>query len=293
MLVSLSAFKSSSGSTSTGSDPFQRGDGEQGWMVARSEPHSEASSHISKPKWRRLLCALAQIFAAKLEMAAITGGSLRLPAEMESAFSYSDAGGGGTEFDMFQFTRQLLEDMALSDEETGTTLIGMYHFAGAQDLPLSACTWRPVFVTALTVSLDFCLGPRARVPQERLLLSVSHWWPKVKADHAHRQFVSRATYKQSVFSQSVRMKCYLELREMSLKKRGGPDTTSSVPSFDQSFDAVSVSKRLETPPKSRGRSKCGSSFDNSLMFSEDNSSMPPACDEPVDNGYGSEEVASI
>lgn len=155
--------------------------------------------------------------------------------EVEAAFEHPDAHGGGTEIDIQKCLKQLLEDMNLSDEDTGTILIGMFHFLQADDLPVNSRSWRPLVFTALLAAVDIVLvGPGAERVQDRLKTAVVHWWPRHKADHAYYVFTSRERFRRAPrLTPSVLATWYFELRQKGLMMSHTQDsTTSAVASFD-------------------------------------------------------------
>lgn len=263
-------------------DPFAPMRGERGPMDCQSEPnHSEVSSHISRPKWRRMLRAAAQALGKQLQDA--NRSELGGFSDLEAAFLHPDAGGGGTEVDIHQCLRQLLEDMALSDEDTGTILIGLYHFMQADDLPVSTRTWRPLIVTALLASVDLCLGEKSEPAKEKLRRSVVHWWPQHKADHAYNVFTLRENFTSSLLTPSVRMTCYLALREQGLNmSHAGDSTTSAVFSFEASVAGSTHTRRSSRsgkPPSGRAPGGGVAGSPNSSRIEQDRSSL----------SYGSQE----
>jgi len=212
----------------------------KGPFECRSEPaQSEVSSHIARPRWRRLLRAAALLLSQGIHPPGREG---------EAQWIYPDAVGGGTETDFFRLLTALLDACDLAEEETGTVLIGMYSFMQANDLPMTAQTWRALTVTAMLASLKVVINDCGMVAraEARLRDSVMHWWPKVNADKALKVFTSRALFKEGLLTPSRIADCYFTLRDRSLAMQNDEDSVASA-----------VNSLSQAPPRQPGASAGG------------------------------------
>jgi len=278
-----------------GDAAFDISAGERGVDYAVSEGGiSAASSHISKPKWRRMLKAAAQSLGKQVRGEDQSRRPEVVDREMQAAFEHPDAVGGGSEADIQKCLRQLLEDLNLGDEDTGTILIGTYHFLQAEDIHVNSKSWRPLVVTALLAAVGMVLAhDLAQTVQERIKRAVQHWWPRHKADEAYHVFISRQVYKSAPkLTPQVLLTWYFELREKGLMMSNTADSTTEAVASDITGSEMSQASQgrqqrspgrggrpplgalpSALPDQRRDRSREGSmnSQDHSLMVSEDSS----------------------
>jgi len=232
----------------------------------RSEgAQGELSSHIARPRWRRMLRAAALLLSK----------TLKASGQDEDVWIYPDAIGGGIQTDFSSLLSSLLEACGLGEEESGTVLIGMYTFLQANDLPMTAQTWRVLTVTAMLAAVKGLISDRttAAGAEARLREAVVHWWPKANADKALRVFTDRPNFGQYLLTPSVFAECYYTLRESGLKM--GYDDESAASAVRSASQAptrsyVAVSRQVS--------GSVGSTLGSSMFLLSDGSS---AIDEEV------------
>jgi len=184
----------------------------------------------------------------------------------EDVWIYPDAIGGGLQADFGSLLLSLLEACGLDDEDSGTVLMGMYTFVQANDLPMTARTWRVLIVTATLASVKGFLSDRtmAAKAEARLREAVVHWWPKANADKALKVFTGRPSFRQHSLTPSACADCYFTLRAKGLEM-GDDDKSAAfaVRSVPQACRSIHESLR-------RGPSRSGGS---SLFFSDGSSAI--------------------
>lgn len=177
---------------------------------------SQADSHIGAPRWERLLKGAAASLTRRIVKAAdaVNGTEWQL-------FVVQDASGGGTEVDVYQCFKSLLDVLSLNEVDTGVVLIGAHHFLSAVDLPLCSQTWRPLSFTSLLVSLRIAtVGAQRTKASEEMLSRVAHWWPREKAEHAFEFFTNRQVFKDNRLTPSKHAEYYFTLRASGLQMEG-------------------------------------------------------------------------
>eukprot|EP00927_Polykrikos_kofoidii_P007804 TRINITY_DN13204_c0_g3_i1.p1 TRINITY_DN13204_c0_g3~~TRINITY_DN13204_c0_g3_i1.p1 ORF type:complete len:292 (-),score=45.48 TRINITY_DN13204_c0_g3_i1:116-991(-) len=240
-------------------------------LGARSDgAWSQADSHIGAPRWERLLKGAAASLTRRISKAAdaVSGTEWQL-------FVVQDGSGGGTEVDVYQCLKSLLDVLALNEVDTGVVLIGAHHFLSAVDLPLSSQTWRPLTFTSLLASLRIATaGAQRREASEQMLCRVAHWWPRDKAEDACEFFTNRQAFKDNRLTPSKHAEYYFTLRATGLQM-GGWDAASnasavhSVEMNDGNLPVQGVPEEARSS-RSRGPGTSASKFsEDSFMYSED------------------------
>jgi len=232
-----------------------------------SEPaQGEISIRVARPRWRRMLRAAALLLSKTLS----TSGT------DEDVWIFPDAIGGWFQADFSSFLLSLLTACGLGDEDSGTVLISMYTFLQADDLPMTAQTWRALTVTATLASVKGVLSDRtiAARAEARLREAVVHWWPKANADKALRVFTHRPKFRQHSLTSPVFAECYYTLREKALQM--GDDEITVLKHTTGVFFAKSSRVSMRRRPPGSGGSALDSSAGGhhvNLVFSDVSSAM--------------------
>mmetsp|Transcript_25119 Transcript_25119/g.83790 ORF Transcript_25119/g.83790 Transcript_25119/m.83790 type:complete len:330 (+) Transcript_25119:66-1055(+) len=227
---------------------------------------SEVSSHLFKPRWKRLLRAASRLLSEKLEKGDDT---LELLEEkrLREAFTATDAIGGGSAEDVFKLFERSLEILALSDKDTGFVLLSVYQSLLAPDLPISAVTWRPVLLTAIFVAIDKVVEDEAQRThaKRRMELDAAHWWTTSRMHTCCEIFASRELYRTLDTSRSALARLYFDLRDRGLQL--SPDNSSNASAINLQSNAS------HTSHTSHGAARAGRFNPASQGLSEFSSSL--------------------
>lgn len=229
---------------------------------------SQADSHIGAPRWERLLKGAAASLTRRIVKAAdaVNGTEWQL-------FVVQDASGGGTEVDVYQCFKSLLDVLSLTEVDTGVVLIGAHHFLSAVDLPLCPQTWRPLSFTSLLVSLRIAtVGAQRTKASEEMLSRVAHWWPRDKAEHAFEFFTNRQVFKDNRLTPSKHAEYYFTLRASGLKMEGWDVNSNASAVHSVEMNDVNCPHGGHEANSSSSRRQGNSSSklsEDSFMYSED------------------------
>merc|ERR1719215_1082797 len=117
------------------------------WEAGSGNTDSETSSHMFKPKWKRLVKSASISLSERIVSLACSqtdpsGNSLC------EAFTHRDAGGGGTTEDVTRLWEKCIEQMDMDDKDSGFVLLVSFQILKADDLPINSLTWRALLVTS-------------------------------------------------------------------------------------------------------------------------------------------------
>eukprot|EP00927_Polykrikos_kofoidii_P007805 TRINITY_DN13204_c0_g4_i1.p1 TRINITY_DN13204_c0_g4~~TRINITY_DN13204_c0_g4_i1.p1 ORF type:complete len:291 (-),score=22.58 TRINITY_DN13204_c0_g4_i1:79-918(-) len=233
---------------------------------ARSEGGaSQSDSQVGAPRWDRLVKGAAASLTQRISKV------VDEPSDVEwQVFVVPDACGGGTENDVYQCFKLMLEEIDLNEVDTGVVLIGAYHFLSEIDLPLSCQTWRGLTFTALLASLRIAtVGAQRTKSSEQMLSRVAHWWPREKAEHACSFFTNRHAFKNNRLTASKHAEYYFTLRATGLQM-GGWDSCSTA-SAAHSLELSDITVKGGDGMSGRNKPNSGSTrnSEESNMHSED------------------------
>jgi hypothetical protein len=239
------------------------------------------SSSLLNPRWRRLITAVSDILSQRLSDAAPVSDVRR--AQEMGEFVHTDATGGGSQMDLHQCFEFVLQTMELSDKSTGFVLLAAYHYLQADDVMLTAQTWRSLVVTSLLVACsELCESAEREKAIGNLRRSVAHWWSEDRADRAFQVFQLRDAFVRDPLNQQKMVALYFELRARSLETAPFDDDSSGLAVFEFPHDpspkrdshvkaSMSWSGRNgETVDRSSERSNASLAFSESKSFSNVN-----------------------
>jgi len=158
-----------------------------------------------------------------------------------AAFVHAGATGSGCLLGLSECFRGALEAMELSDKSKGMVLAGAYHCLQADDVLLTAQTWRPLVVTSLLVAVSELCGRAEREQAIRKLRrSTAQWWSQDKADLAVQVFKMREAYVRDPLSHQNVVALCLKLQARSLEPASlGEDSSSWSTAFEFSCKRTS------------------------------------------------------
>jgi len=240
-------------------------------LRGRSQPpSSDVSSYLLRPKWHRLVMAVASVLASRTE-ADDDSHCVDTADTFCSMFIHPDAVGGGTERDLRTCLTGWLEVLDLEDSDTGFVLLHAYHFLQTDDLPLSSRTWRPLMVTCILLAVEVVLGCTARDKEAKVKLQqhVAHWWSGPLAEGALRacsRHISLGGRRD--LSRSALAMLYFELRERALHMHDEEDASGASATFLSDSLAPLLPAPLSVAHGSSIQSKTGGSLDSSLRCSQ-------------------------
>ncbi|CAK0863640.1 unnamed protein product [Prorocentrum cordatum] len=145
-----------------------------------------------------------------------------------AAFVHASATGGGSLLGLKECFRGALDAMELSDKSKGMVLAGAYHCLQAEDILLTAQTWRPLVVTSLLVAAgDLCERAEREQAIRKLRCSTAQWWSQDKADLAVQVFKMRDAYVRDPLRHPNVVALCLKLQARSLETASlGEDSRS-------------------------------------------------------------------
>jgi hypothetical protein len=174
------------------------------------------------PRWRRLLVSVSSGLAQRFSDATLVSDGCM------AEFVHTDATGGGSQMDLHQCFEGALHAMELGDKSTGFVLIGAYYYLLADDVALTAQTWRSLVVTALLVAAnEICERTEREHAIRKLRRAAAHWWSEDKADRAIQVFKLRDAFVQDPLNQQKIATLYFELRAIALETAPLDDDSSS------------------------------------------------------------------